>query len=205
MSLYENRILPWLIDLAMRNKDATRHRHSLVPELEGGVLEIGIGSGLNLPFYSSKVSSIVGLDPSLPLLQRAEAKKMQAPCTVELVEGSAEVMPFEDNSFDSILTTWTLCSVPEAPAALAEMRRVLKPAGGVYFVEHGLAPEPGVNRWQNRLNGLWGRCAGGCHINRKMDLLFTDAGFEFDRLETGYLAKGPRILTYFYKGRARPR
>ena len=151
MSFYSDHVLPRLLNLAMRNKGLEAYRRRLVPAAEGRVLEIGIGSGLNLPFYGPGVAEVVGLDPSAPLLRMAG-----------LLEGSAEAIPLEDASFDTVLTTWTLCSVRDAGAALAEIRRVLKPAGHLLFVEHGSAPDAAVARWQDRLTPLWKPIAGGC-------------------------------------------
>jgi len=122
---------------------------------------------------------------------------------VHLLEGSAECIPLADRSMDTIVLTWTGCSIPEIDTALAEMRRVLKVGGRLLFVEHGRAPEPRVARWQDRLDPFWQRLSGGCHLNRKIDDLLSDAGFRIDRLETGYIP-GPRIMTFFYEGAARP-
>ncbi len=124
------------------------------------------------------------------------------PFALEFVEGSAEAIPFDAASFDSVLTTWTLCSIPDASAALGEMRRVLKPGGALIFMEHGRSPERRVEAWQRRLTPLWTRVAGGCHLDRPIDALIRDAGFAIDRLETGYMVKGPRLMTYSYEGRA---
>ncbi len=204
MNFYERWVLPRLIDLAMKNREATRHRQGLVPGACGRVLEIGIGSGLNLPFYGSEVESVVGVDPSEELLDLARGRLQGAPFDVELQARSAEALPFEAARFDSAVTTWTLCSVPDARRALAELRRVLKPGGELLFVEHGRAKAPGVVAWQDRLNGIWGRLAGGCNLNRPIAAMIRDAGFRIEELETGHLVKGPKVMTYHYRGRARP-
>jgi ubiquinone/menaquinone biosynthesis C-methylase UbiE len=163
------------------------------------VLEIGIGSGLNLPIYGSAVDQVYGIDPSPELLDRASKQMIRVP--VLLVRTSAEQLPFGPAAFDTLVMTWTLCSIPNPSAALAEMRRVLKPGGRLLFVEHGLSHEPGVIRWQHRLTPCWKRIGGGCHLDRKMDDLIRAAGFRVDVLETGYM-KGPKPWTFLYQGAA---
>ncbi|MDJ0936583.1 MAG: class I SAM-dependent methyltransferase [Kiloniellales bacterium] len=204
MNVYERWILPRLIDLSMKHGEATRHRQSLLPAARGRVLEIGIGSGLNLPFYGQDVESVVGVDPSEELLGMARGRLKDLPFQVELQARSAEALPFDDGRFDTAVTTWTLCSVPDARLALAELRRVLKPGGELIFVEHGRAEAPAVVAWQERLNRLWGCLAGGCNLNRPVAAMIREAGFRIEELETGHLIKGPRLLTYLYRGRARP-
>src|SRR6516225_7338898 len=197
------KVSPLLIDLSMRSKRLHPYRERTAGAAEGRVLDIGIGSGLNLPFYAQKAAEIFGLDPSLPLLARAQSKASRRQTPVHLIEGSAERIPLADRSMDTIVMTWTGCSIPEIFAALEEMRRVLKPCGRLLFVEHGRAPEPRVARWQDRLNPLWQRFSGGCRLNRKIDDLLSDAGFQIDRLTTGYIP-GPKIMTFFYEGSAMP-
>lgn len=201
MSFYNDRVLPHLLNLAMRNKDLEAYRRRLVPAAEGRVLEIGIGSGLNLPFYGPGVTEVVGLDPSAPLLRMAGGQAARSGVRARLLEGSAEAIPLEDASFDTVLTTWTLCSVRDAGAALAEIRRVLKPAGHLLFVEHGSAPDAGVARWQDRLTPLWTSIAGGCRLNRPVEALIRRAGFGLPDLRVGYMA-GPKPFTFMYEGRA---
>jgi len=204
MGFYQNWILPALIDLAMRNKHLRPYRQRVAGAAEGRVLEIGIGSGLNLPFYARRAEQIFGLDPSPRLLARARRKAQRTPVDIRLLTGSAECIPLADRSIDTIVTTWTACSIPQVATALADMRRVLKPGGRLLFVEHGRAPEPGVALWQDRLNPLWRRISGGCQLNRKIDHLIDDAGFRIDRLETGYIP-GPKPMTFLYEGAATPR
>ncbi len=204
MGFYHERILPHLINLAMRQQSLTAYRERIVPAAEGCVLEIGIGSGLNLPFYSPKVQRVVGLDPSQKLLVMARAAPRPEFLPIECIEGSAEQIPVESESFDTVVTTWTLCSIPEAGRALREMRRVLKRGGNLLFVEHGRAADAKVQWWQDHLTPLWKRIGGGCHLNRAIEPLIASAGFQFERLKTGYM-RGPKPMTYMYEGRARPR
>jgi len=201
MSFYERRVLPRLIDLAMRNKEATRYRQKIVPSAAGEVLELGAGSGLNLPFYGSRVRRLHALDPSEALLRMASRKHPGAHFPVELVSGSAEQIPLADRSVDTVVTTWTLCSIPDAAKALGEARRVLRPGGSLLFVEHGHAPDERVARWQRRIEPVWKPLAGGCHLTRPIDRLIREAGFAITKLENEYL-KGPRPFTYTYCGRA---
>lgn len=203
MGFYDKWILPRLIDLSMRHKEATRYRAKIVPEARGTILEIGIGSGLNLPFYGASVEKLYGLDPSEELLRMARKKARNVHFPVEFFNQSGTEIPLDERSVDTVVTTWTLCTIPDPIEALREMRRVLKPDGALIFAEHGLAPEPGVQRWQRRLNPLWNRIGGGCNLDRKMDALISTAGFAITELVTEY-ARGPRPLSYIYCGNARP-
>jgi len=203
LGFYDRFILPRLLDLSCRCKVATERRAALVPGASGAVLEVGIGSGLNLPFYSpAAVTRLVAVDPSPELLAMARKKIADTAFPVDLRCESAESLSLEDRSFDTIVMTFTLCSIPEPLAALREMRRVLKPGGRLLFVEHGLSPDSGVRRWQQRLNPLWNRLAGGCNLTRKIDTLLAEGGFQVAELRTAYLP-GPRLLTYTYEGCAR--
>jgi ubiquinone/menaquinone biosynthesis C-methylase UbiE len=204
MGFYEEWILPALIDLSMRNKRLRPYRERVAGAAEGRVLDVGVGSGLNLPFYARQAREVFGLDPSPQLLERARRNMPRTDVPVRLLEGSAERIPLADRSMDTIVMTWTGCSIPAIGTALVEMRRVLKVDGRLLFVEHGRAPEPGVARWQDRLDPLWLKFSGGCHLNRKIDDLLAEAGFRIDRLETSYIP-GPRIMTFLYEGEARPR
>ena len=202
MGLYSRYVVPPLIHMAMKNREATRLRRRVVPAAEGRVLEIGIGSGLNLPFYGDAVTAVVGIDPSPPLLDRARKAGQNVAVDLDVVDGSAEALPFDADDFDTVLTTWTVCSIPDAAAALAEMRRVLKPSGALLFIEHGRAPDAAVRGWQDRLNPAWHVVSGGCNMNRDIPGLMAGAGLRVTQEETGYLIKGPRIFTYTYMGRA---
>ena len=200
MGFYARRVLPHIINLAMKNRDATRLREVWVPRAHGEVLEIGIGSGLNLPFYSSEVERVYGVEPSLALQEMARRREMAGRTKVEFLSQSAEdPLPLPDQSIDTIVVTWTLCSIPDAPKALAQMKRVLKAHGRLLFIEHGRAPDPSVVAWQDRLTPIWKKIGGGCHLNRKIDQLIASAGFQIAELKTHYLP-GPRPMTYTYQG-----
>lgn len=201
-NLYTRYVLPKLIHVAMSRDDATRLRAAHLPSARGDVLEIGIGSGLNLPFYTGAVTQLYGIDPSAELLALATEAAATAPFPVELFNSSAEHIPLPDASVDTVVVTWSLCSIPDAPAALREMGRVLKPDGSLIFVEHGLSPDPGVQKWQNRLTPFWRPWTGGCHLNKKIDDLVRDAGFTIADLRTEYVP-GPRALSFTYQGVAR--
>jgi len=203
MNWYEKWILPRLTDLAMRNKETTRYRSRMVPQAYGGVLEIGVGSGLNLPFYETTVKRLLALDPSEELLKMAKKKADAAAFPIEFLPHTSEAIPLDDCCLDTVVTTWTLCTIPDPARALQEMRRVLRPNGTLLFAEHGLAPDAGVRAWQERLNPLWGKVTGGCNLNRKMDELIRASGFRIVELDTGY-AKGLRPMSYMYSGRAQP-
>jgi ubiquinone/menaquinone biosynthesis C-methylase UbiE len=201
MRLYDRFILPWLIELAMRNRALARYRDRALASAQGEILEIGVGAGVNLPRYGAAAAHICALDPSAALLHRAAAKRDEAPCPVALLRGVAERLPFAESSFDTLVMTWTLCSIPDPAAALGEMRRVLKPGGRLLFVEHGLAPEPRIARWQHVLTPGWRRLAGGCHLDRPIAELIRDAGFRLDTLAAGYMP-GPKPWTFMYEGSA---
>lgn len=202
MSLYQERILPHLLNLAMRNRQLAAYRGRVVPAAAGRVLEVGLGSGLNLPYYGDTVEQLIGLEPSPRLLAMARRRMGGGMRHLVLLDASAEAIPLDRASVDTVVTTWTLCTIPDALQALAEMRRVLRPGGRLLFVEHGQSPDRGVAGWQNRLTPAWKRIAGGCHLNRPVATLIETSGFRIERLDTGY-SRGPRVLTYMYEGAAR--
>ena len=203
MGFYDRHILPRLTHMAMRQEQLTPYRRRTVSGAEGRVLEIGVGSGLNLPLYSDKAIRVIGLDPSAELLRIAADAAHGAQPDVELIEGMAETVPLDDTSIDTVVVTWSLCSVNDPIKVLGEVRRVLKPNGHLLFTEHGLAPEQSVRRWQERLTPIWRRCAGNCHLDRPVASLIGDCGFSIERLGTGY-ARGPKPMAFMYEGVARP-
>jgi ubiquinone/menaquinone biosynthesis C-methylase UbiE len=203
MRLYERHILPRLIDLSMRQERLVDYRRATISAARGTVVEIGVGSGHNLSLYGSPVDRVFALDPSPELLTIAESRLAEARRPVMLLRASAEELPMPDHSIDTIVTTWTLCTIRDPIEALREMRRALKPDGQLLFVEHGLAPEPRIQCWQNWLTPCWRQLGGGCHLNRKMDELIGAGGFRIDDIHTGYM-KGPRPITFMYQGCAKP-
>lgn len=201
MTFYRERIVPFLLDRCMRAEVARVERERFVPLAAGRVIEIGVGSGLNFPFYTRRVGELIGVDPSTALLALARRRTGGAPCPARLFAAAAEAIPAPDASVDTVLSTWTLCSVSDPAAALREARRVLKADGRFVFVEHGRAPDESVRRWQDRLNRPWRCVSGGCNMNRPIADLIEAAGFRFEQIDRGYV-EGPRLLAYFYKGTA---
>jgi len=199
MNFYERWILPPILDLIMRQKHLTKYRRTVVAAARGRVLEIGVGSGLNFSLYGKEVELVYGIDPSPRLLAIARRRAAASTVPVELLLGSATAIPLADDAVDTVVMTWTLCSIPDPLAALREIRRVLKPNGTLCFVEHGLSPEPGIERWQHRITPAWRRVAGGCHLDRKIDELIRLAGFNLTNLHVEY-APGPRTMSYMYQG-----
>ena len=201
MSLYEKYILPRFLNCACGSKPIKYQREKVVPKAEGIVLEVGIGSGLNIPFYdSSKIDKIVGLDPSCELNVMAEKVAREHAIDIEFVQSSAEDIPLLDNHFDTVLVTYTMCTIPDAVAANKEMRRVLKPEGRLIFCEHGVAPDLKVSKWQHRIDPYWTKIAGGCHLNRNIPDLIRSAGFQIQSMEEMYLPSTPKFAGYNYWG-----
>jgi ubiquinone/menaquinone biosynthesis C-methylase UbiE len=188
MGFYDKFLLPRLVHLTCGLKPAMKQREKVVPRAEGRVLEIGIGSGLNIPLYDHRrVTHLWGLDPSADMWSIAEKNAARHHLEAEFIESGAESIPLDSNSADTVVMTYTLCTIPETQRALAEIRRVLKPGGNLLFCEHGEAPDRDVLRWQNRLNPVWKRLAGGCHLNRPIPRLLEQAGFNFPDLQTMYI------------------
>jgi len=204
MGFYQDRILPYLVNLAMRKRRLVPYRERVVSGAEGRVLEIGIGSGLNLPFYCPQARDILGLEPSPRLTAMAQRGARQLHLPVMFIEGSAEAIPLDNESIDTVVTTWTLCTIPDDGRALSEMRRVLKLGGQLLFVEHGLAPDDRVRKWQDRLTPAWKRIGGGCHLNRPIQALIENNGFAIAGIDTDYM-RGPKPMAFMYEGSARPR
>lgn len=201
---YERNILPKLIDKACGQPPMTELRGRYVPRARGDVLEIGIGSGLNLPHYSDEVTSITGVDPSAELNELARERALALNKPVNVIGVSGESLPAADNSFDCIVCTWTLCSIPNPYRAIAEMRRVLKLGGELYFVEHGRSDDAGIARWQARVEPLWKIIGGGCHLTRRADDMLADAGFSIIEKTVGYVP-GPKIAAFMIHGVAKLR
>jgi ubiquinone/menaquinone biosynthesis C-methylase UbiE len=202
MAFYRERVLPALIDASMRQKALRPYRQRVVGAAAGRILEIGVGSGRNLPFYLDAAEEVIALDPSRKLLSMARTASAAVQVRIRFLAGSAEAIPLPSKSVDTVLTTWTLCTIPDPLRALGEMRRVLKPGGRLLFVEHGRSPDTSVRRWQDRLTPVWKRIGGGCHLNRPIGALIVGSGFHLDQLETAYMP-GPRPMTYMYEGEAR--
>ena len=204
MSFYEDRVLPHLIDLACSTKPARKQREKIVHLAEGDVLEIGFGSGLNLPYFDSgKVRRIFGLEPSEGMRRKAQPNVEASGLDVEFIDLPGEEIPLEPKSVDTVLVTFTLCSIDDASAALEGMRRVLKSGGKLLYCEHGAAPDGRVRRWQDRLNPAWKRVSGGCNMNRDIPRLIESTGFRVTRDDRMYIP-GPKILSYNYWGTAKP-
>jgi ubiquinone/menaquinone biosynthesis C-methylase UbiE len=202
MGLYAKYILPRVTHLVCSTKPIWRQREKIVPLAEGRVLEVGIGSGLNLPFYAAgKVRHLWGLDPSKELWALAGPALAQAEFEVEFIEATADEIPLDDSSADTVLVTYTLCSISKILPALGEMRRVLKPDGRLIFCEHGAAPDEGVRRWQNRLNPIWKRVGGGCNLNLPIPSVLERAGFKIRAMDTMYIP-GWKPVSFNYWGTA---
>lgn len=202
MSFYERRILPKLVHWACSQRPNMRQREKVVPLAKGDVLEIGVGSGLNLRYYDTgKVRKVWGLEPSPEMTRLAEEAERPADLDIEFIDLPGEEIPLDDSSVDTVLVTYTLCTIPDVGGALEQMARVLREGGELVFCEHGAAPDDSVRRWQDRVNPLWRRVAGGCHLNRPIPQLIEGAGFEITSVETMYLP-GWRPGTFNYWGRA---
>ncbi len=204
MAFYDDHILPHLIGYACSQPQIMKKRSQVVPAAEGRVLEIGFGSGTNLEFYDpNRVTQLFALEPSRGMRRKAQYAVARSPLQIEWVDLPGEDIPLEDDSMDTVVLTYAACTIPGIAAALAQMRRVLKPGGRLLFSEHGAAPDPGVARWQRRIEPLWKPMTGGCHLTRQPDQLLEQAGFRIDRMEAGYLPKSPRFAAFNYAGSAR--
>jgi SAM-dependent methyltransferase len=203
MGLYSRYVLPHLVHYACGQKSAMKQRAKIIPLATGRVLEVGIGSGLNIPFYDAgRVSHLWGLDPSPEMWAIARRNARAHHLDAEFIEAGAEAIPLERAAADTVVMTYTLCTIPHALPALAEIRRVLKPGGRLIFCEHGEAPDPDVRRWQARCGPAWRFCGGGCHLDRPIPRLLEDAGFRSRDLQTMYVP-GWKPACFNYWGTAR--
>lgn len=202
MGFYQSIVLPKCLDLACGTKPIRKQREKVVPRAHGTVVEIGIGSGLNLPFYdASRIEKVIGVDPDDAIWEKAKPRVAACDFPVERLGLSGEKIPLQDKSADSVLVTYALCTIPDPVAALREMGRILKPGGDIIFTEHGRAPDMSVARWQARIDPIWKRIAGGCHSGRDIPNLFTAAGLQITELDEMYVP-GPKVLSYNYWGTA---
>lgn len=203
---YDRHVLPGLLDLACGLPVVTAQRRKVVPLAQGRVLEVGIGSGLNLPHYDpARVSRLIGLDPGEALLEKARRRSRASAVAVEFLAMAGEQIPLEAGSVDTVVVTYTLCTIPGVEQALSGMRRVLAPGGRLLFCEHGLAPDASVASWQRRLQPLWGRLVGGCHLTRDPGALLQNAGFSLNWIERAYARGAPRFAGWHHIGIATPR
>lgn len=203
--IYEKYVMPRAIHFVCGLKPMMDQRRKIVPRATGRVLEIGIGSGRNLPFYNSdRITHVWGLDPSPEMWALSKKNRESVNFDLEFIHSGAESIPLDDNSADTVLITYALCTIPDVTAALAEVRRVLKPGGSVLFCEHGTAPDASVLKWQNRLNPVWKKIAGGCHLNRQVPLIFEQSGFSVQEMDASYIP-GWKPASFNYRGMAQPR
>lgn len=203
MGFYDDRVLPRLVHLVLNNKAMRPLRSRAMEGMSGDVMELGFGSGANVGLYPDEVTKVLGVEPSQLSVSMAQDAIDRSPIPVEIVGLDGQAVPLEDNSVDNVLTTWTLCTIPDLDAALSEVRRILKPGGAMYYLEHGLSRDPKVMRRQNRFNPIQMRVAGGCHLNRDIKAILTDAGFELEDPAEFQIA-GPKIMSAMYSGVARP-
>jgi len=199
VGFYEAQILPRVVDLALGGSELGRLRARVAAGLDGEVLEVGFGSGRNVPYYPTSVTRVRAVDPAVVGRKLAARRVAATSVPVEYVGLDGQTLPLADESVDHVLTTWTLCTIPDVDAAVAEIRRVLRPGGAFHFLEHGRSNQPDVARWQDRVTPVQRRVAGGCHLNRRIDALVTEGGLEIDQLAT-YYVKGPKVMTYMYEG-----
>jgi len=205
MGLYRRYVLPRLVDGLCGVDAISELRAAVVPQATGRVLEVGFGTGLNLRWYDpARVERLIALEPAEEMLERARERSRAAAFPVEPVALEGERIPLEPASVDSVVVTFTLCTIPDPLTALEGMRRVLRPGGRLLFCEHGLAPEAGVARWQRRVNPLWRRAFGGCHLDRDVPALLAAGGFRVEQLDAAWLEGGPRIASFVYRGAAAP-
>jgi len=199
MGFYETQVLPVLIDAALSGRRFSRLRARVASGLAGNVVEVGFGSGRNVPYYPPAVTRVQAVDPALTGRRLAAKRVAASPVPVEYVGLDGQSLPIDDESIDHVLTTWTLCTIGDVDRALGEIRRVLRPGGAMHFVEHGRAPDPKVALWQDRLTPIQRRLAGGCHLNRPIRDLIAKAGLDVARIDT-YFLPGPKVFSHMYEG-----
>ncbi|MGH9038339.1 MAG: class I SAM-dependent methyltransferase [Acidimicrobiia bacterium] len=199
MGFYDEQVLPRLVDVALSGKQFSEKRARVAARLEGDVLEVGFGSGRNVPHYPAEVKRVLAVDPAVVGRQLAGRRVAASPVVVEYIGLDGQDLPVEDGSVDHVLTTWTLCTIPDVPRALAEIRRVLRPGGGLHFLEHGRSSDPKVVRWQDRLTPLQRKVAGGCHLNRPIDQLVANCGLRVTEMQNYHL-KGPKTFGCMFEG-----
>ena len=203
MSFYDDHILPHIIHIACGTKPILKQREKIVPQAEGRVLEIGMGSGINIRYYNpDKVEKIWGLEPSAGMRQKAKSRVESAPFDLEWLDLPGEEIPLDDKGVDTIVLTYTLCTIPDWLSAVKQMRRVLKSSGKLLFSEHGKAPDASVKKWQDRINPLWMKIAGGCHLNRDIPELLIEGGFNIKEMDTLYVPSTPKVTGFTYWGYA---
>ena len=204
MSVYQERVLPHVINLVMNTKQTREIRQRVCAGLKGEVLEIGFGTGHNLPYVPADVTRLVAVEPSERSIRLAHDRITGAGFAVDVVGLDGQRLPLDDDSVDAVLCTWSLCTIPDPIAAVAEARRVLRPGGSFHFVEHGLAPDEGVRRWQNRLNGIQQKLGGGCNLNRDITSIVEAGGMTVTNLDNYYGKGEPKPYAYMYEGVAAP-
>ena len=203
MSFYHHYVFPRLLDLVMSSRLLHQPRHRTLAPASGRILEIGFGTGMNLTHYPPNVKRIEAIDPDLDLDRLSLPRIARSAIAVDFHHLDAAHLPFEDARFDTVVSTFTLCSIPDVVHALSEIRRVLKPGGQFLFLEHGRSPDPRVARWQDRLNDAWKPLAGGCHLNRPVRSMIDDAGLVLGHAQDYYLKRAPRFLGFLTEGAAR--
>lgn len=202
VGFYSDQILPRIINRVLDGGEFREIRGRVSAGLSGAVLEVGFGSGLNVPHYPTQIGRVLAVDPATVGRKLAAARVAATSVPVEYIDLDGGSLPVESATIDHVLITWTMCTIPDINSALSEMRRVLIPGGHMHFVEHGLSPDPNVAKWQDRITPFQRWWAGGCHLNRPIDRLIEEAGFEVDRMDTYYVRKGPKPMSYMFEGSA---
>jgi len=203
-NLYDKFVLPKLLDVCCSTKPINYHRNKIVPNAKGDILEVGIGSGLNIPYYDpKKINKIIGLDPSEELNEMAKENAAKSDINIDILIAGAEEIPLPSNSIDTVLITYTLCTIPNLADSLKEIKRVMKNDAEMIFCEHGIAPDLRIQNWQNKINPLWGKLFGGCNINRDIPKILVNSEFKIQTLEQMYLPSTPKIVGYNYWGLAK--